>query len=212
MILAPRYDGWFAPLIEIPGKDIPIERAGTFAAGIVVSHRRDRAGVVIDMGGGYGGPMFEHLKANDVDVVAHKGAEASTARTADKQLPFFNKRSEVIWRFREALDPDQPGGSPIALPDDPELVADLAAPTLDLNFKGIKVESKKDVCERLGRSTNRGDAVVMAWSYGPKMITDALELLQAIESGVDKERRTYKSSRRPQAITSRTPYTARHSR
>ena len=201
MILAPRYDGWFAPLIEIPGKDIPSDRAGTFAAGIVVSNRRNRAGVVIDMGGGYGGPMFEHLKANDIDVVGHKGAEGSTARTRDKQLPFFNKRSEVIWRFREALDPDQPGGSPISLPDDPQLVADLAAPTLDLSFKGIKVESKEKVCERLGRSTNKGDAVVMSWSYGPKMITDAIDLLNAIESGTPVQRRPF--NRRPQVIMGR---------
>ena len=202
MVLAPRYDGWFAPLIEIPGKDIPSERAGTFSAGIVVSHRRNKAGVVVDMGGGYGGPMFEHLKTNDIDVVGHKGAEGSVARTADKQLPFFNKRSEVIWRFREALDPDQPGGSPIALPDDPVLIADLAAPTLDLSFKGIKVESKEKVCERLGRSTNKGDAVVMAWSYGPKMITDALDLLNAIESGVMSENRG-RFRRRPQVMSGR---------
>jgi hypothetical protein len=175
MILAPRYDGWYAPLIEVPGKDIPMDRAGTFAAGVVVSHRRDNAGIVVDMGGGYGGPMFEHLKANEIDVVGHKGAEASAGRTKDKQLRFFNIRSQAIWRFREALDPDQAGGSTIALPDDPQLISDLAAPTLDMGWNGIKVESKEKVCERLGRSTNKGDAVVMSWSYGPRMITNALE-------------------------------------
>jgi len=81
-------------------------------------------------------------------VVGHKGSEASTGRTKDKQLKFYNKRSEVIWRFREALDPDQPGGSTIALPDDPQLMADLTAPTLDMAFNGIKVESKEKIIER----------------------------------------------------------------
>ena len=32
----------------------------------------------------------------------------------------------------------------------------------------VKVESKEDVCEKLGRSTDRGDSVVMCWSAGTK--------------------------------------------
>jgi hypothetical protein len=70
--------------------------------------------------------------------------------------------------FREALDPGQPGGSPIALPPDPKLVADLTAPTFEVTPNGIKAEPKEKVCERLGRSTDRGDAVVMAWFEGPR--------------------------------------------
>ena len=30
------------------------------------------------------------------------------------------------------------------------------------------MESKKKVCERLGRSTDEGDAVIMAWTKGLK--------------------------------------------
>ena len=172
MIIAPRYDGWFSRLIEIPGKDIPTDKPGAYAAGIVVAHRRDKARVIVDMGGGYGSSLYERLKENEIEVTPYKGAETSVRRTRDNQLGFFNKRSEAYWRFREALDPDQDGGSPIALPDDPVLVADLAAPTLDMNFKGIKIEPKDKVCERLGRSTDRGDAVVMAWMDGPTYITD----------------------------------------
>lgn len=172
MTIAPRHDGWFAPIIEIPGKNIPKDKLGTYQAGQVVSHRKDNAIVVIDMGGGYGGGPFEHLRANRIDVDAYKGSAASSARTRDRQMTFVNKRSEAIWRFREALDPDQPGGSPIALPPDPMLAADLTAPTWEpISHKGgmaVKIESKEDVCARLGRSTDRGDAVVMCWSVGLK--------------------------------------------
>lgn len=175
MIAAPRFDGWFAPLIEVPGKDIPVERIGKFCAGIIVSHRKDGATVVVDMGGGYGGAVFETLKENGIEVVGYKGASASVRRTADRQLAFANKRSEAIWRFREALDPSQAGGSPIALPPDPMLIADLTAPTWKpISHKGgmaIRVEPKEDVCDRLGRSTDRGDAVVMGWTEGQKAIT-----------------------------------------
>lgn len=167
MVLAPRYDGWFAEPIVVPGKDIPMDRLGAYCAGIVVSHRRDGAIVVIDMGGGYGGPAYEQLKANGIETTAWKGAEKSTRRTADKKLTFVNKRSEMVWRFREALDPSQPGGSPIALPDSPTLMADLTSPTFEITSRGIKIESKVDVVERLGRSPDEGDAVMMAWAVGP---------------------------------------------
>lgn len=168
MIIACRHDGWFAPLIRIEAKELPIAQMGSVSAGVVVSHRRDNALVVVDMGGGYGGPLYEHLSANSIECAAYKGAEGSAARTKDRKLAFKNKRSEAIWRFREALDPDQPGGSPIMLPDDPEVIADLTATTFRVGPHGIEVEAKDKVVKRLGRSTDKGDAIVMAWSAGLK--------------------------------------------
>jgi hypothetical protein len=38
---------------------------------------------------------------------------------------------------------------------------------------GIQVEPKKDVVKRLGRSPDKGDAVVMAWYSGAKALTHA---------------------------------------
>jgi hypothetical protein len=169
-VLAPRYDGYYPPLTVIPGHMTP---TGTSLAGQIVGIRRNGARVIVDMGGGYGGTTYSHLKANEIDVVAYKGAEASVARTADGKLGFVNKRSEAWWKFREALDPGQERGSPIQLPDDPELVADLVAPHFEVGPRGIKVEAKESVVERLGRSPDRGDAVVIAWWSGPKAITHA---------------------------------------
>lgn len=173
MIIAMRHDGWYHPMITIPGKDIPPKRAGKFGAGLVVSYRRDNAIVVVDMGGGYGGSIYEQLDENEITAVAHKGSMASVQRTLDGQLRFMNVRTQVIWRFREALDPSVVGGSPIALPPSSTLLADLTAPTFWVNPGGVlQVEPKEDVCLRLGRSTDEGDAVVMAWSAGPTYITD----------------------------------------
>lgn len=171
MVIASRHDGWYAPLIRIEGKDIPPDRPGKHCAGLVVSHRRDSATMIIDMGGGYGGPMYEQLIENfeRIEVIAYKGAEASVARTKDKQLGFWNTRSAAHWQFREALDPSQPGGSPIMLPPSPTLMADLTAETFEITPRGIKIESKEDVCARIGRSTDEGDAVRMAWYGGLKI-------------------------------------------
>ena len=175
MILAARHDGWYAELVEIEGRDIPMNRSGAHCGGIIVGYRRDNATVVIDLGGGYGGPTYEHLKANEIEVIGYKGAEKSRKRSVCGKLHFTNKRGAALWTFREALDPGQPGGSPIALPDDPVLVADLTAPTFEPTANGIKVETKEDVCARLGRSTDRGDAVMMAWFEGPKESSSAME-------------------------------------
>lgn len=190
----------YGPFIAVPGSQTP---TGADCAGLVIARRRDQAGVVVDMGGGYGGSVYEHLKTNEIDVVAYKGAGASTRRTSDGQLKFTNKRSESWWKFREALDPGQSGGSPIMLPDDPKVIADLAAPTFEVTPNGIKIEPKEDVCARLGRSTDRGDAVVMAWTYGPKGTTNALEWAEQREM-----RRGLRH--RPEVLMSRQPHTARN--
>jgi hypothetical protein len=163
--LAIRHDGWYDRLVAAPGKETP---DGKTVAGLVIKHRRNGAKVIIDIGGGWGGDAYAHLRENDVDAASYMGVKPSSHRTVDKQLKFFNTRAEAYWRFREALDPSQEGGSPIALPPDSVLVADLCAPTYEIGPNGIKIESKEKVCDRLGRSPDRGDAVVMAWTNGTK--------------------------------------------
>lgn len=168
-VLAIRHDGWFAPLQAVPGTQTP---GGTDVAGLVIAKRRDNAKVVIDIGGGWGGDAYAHLKANGCDVDSYMGVKESVRRTKDNQLRFFNTRTEAYWRLREALDPDQPGGSPIMLPDDRELLADLTAPKYTVTPRGIQIEPKEKLVKRLGRSPDRGDAIVMAWSSGQKAVTD----------------------------------------
>lgn len=185
MVQAPRYDAWFAPLVKTPGKEVPKDKAGAHAAGLVVKERRDNALIVVDMGGGYGGPLYEHLIANEIETKAYKGAEATTRRSRDGKLKFVNKRSAAYWQFREALDPGQPGGSPIAMQEDNRLLAGLTAPTFEVTPRGIQVEPKVKRNERgqvtggvmakLGFSPDEADAVVMSWFEGPTIATSAME-------------------------------------
>jgi hypothetical protein len=161
---------------------------------------RQAAGVMVDLGGGYGGSIYERLVENEIDVKGFKGSEALDRRTHDKLLGFKNKRTEAYWRFREALDPDQPNGSPIMLPDDRFLVADFTAPTFRLSGeRSSSSREKEDVVARLGRSTDRGDAVVMAWAYGPTYITDGENWRQA---QAEKDRARGFGGRRPQVMMS----------
>lgn len=203
MVICARWDGWYDEFVEIPGKDIPMDRAGAWSAGQVVSYRADNAQIVVDLGGGYGGPMYEHLKANELPVVGFKGAEASARRSRDGKLKFTNKRTAALWLFREALDPGQPGGSPIMLPPHPRLLSDLTAPTFEVGPHGIKAEPKDAVCERLGRSTDYGDSCVMCWYEGPTAATAATEWM-------DERNYLGGGKRMPRAVTGgRQPLSAR---
>ena len=79
------------------------------------------------------------------------------------QLRFTNVRAAMMWHVRSLLDPE--GGKPetrLALPPDPELLADLTAPRYELRVSGVAVESKEDIRDRIGRSTDAGDAVGLA--------------------------------------------------
>lgn len=165
--LAPRYGAWFAPLIVKHGSETP---DGPSVAGLIIGHRRDKAAIIVDVGGGYGGSTVDTLKGNGIDVHRYNGSDGSTGRTADgAKLAFVNKRAETHWRFREALSPDQEGGSPIALPPDPMLIAELSAVRWKLTARGIQVESKDEIRARLRRSPDRGDGVVMSWAEGQKL-------------------------------------------
>lgn len=169
-VMAPRYDGWYAPLVRTPGEKTP---DGKSVVAILITVRKNSALPIIDMGGGYGGATKELLEDNQIKTIGYKGAAESYSSSKCKNFGFKNKRSESYWKFREALDPDQPGGSPIALPPDPKLVSDLTAVTFTVKRgKGgrleIVLENKEDVTSKLGRSPDGGDAVVQAWTDGAK--------------------------------------------
>lgn len=158
-----RHGGWFAPLVTVKGEDTA---NGSEAAARIITYRRDSAPVIVDTGGGYGGAVTLRLKDNGIPHVGFNGANRSAARTKDGQLRFANKRAEAWWRFREELNPDQEGGSIVALPPDPELRSDLAAPVFQVTARGLQIENKEDLRRRLGRSPDKGDAVVMCLSEG----------------------------------------------
>lgn len=168
-VLQPRYDSWFDEPIVEPGAKTPL---GTDVAGLVIKHRRDNADVVIDCGGGYGNGPAEHLEINGVPVTRYKGAEGTTLRTLQGKMPFYNTRTAAYYRLFEALDPDQPGGSQVALPPDQELTSELCAVRLHADdMKEIRLEAKEKLVARLGRSPDKADAVVMAHWTGAKRAT-----------------------------------------
>lgn len=177
--LAPRYDGYYEQITVVPGAQTP---GGGEVAGLVISKRKHGATIILDAGGGWGADAYGILRGDNrmtaEECVAYMGVKPSRARSRDNLFKFTNMRSQLLWQFREALDPAQVGGSPIDLPPDNELLADLAAVRYEVVNRGhegqfVKAEVKEDVCKRLGRSPNKGDAVVMSWYAGARAIARA---------------------------------------
>ena len=161
-ILAKRYGNWFDRLIKHEGKATP---DGDYVAELVMRELEGRATVNIDVIG-IGASPYDTLKANRINVNGVNVAEASEETDRTEQFGFANKRAELWWKFREALEPGK--GDEIALPPDSELLADLCAPRWKQTARGIMIESKDNIRKRLGRSTDCGDAVVLALTMGRK--------------------------------------------
>nr|MDJ0896927.1 terminase [Alphaproteobacteria bacterium] len=156
MVIAPRHGDWFAPLVSIEGREVP---TGVAAAGHVIRHLRDGAVVQVDVIG-VGASCYDQLDEMNVTCAPMIASAKSHAKDRSGALGFVNRRAEWWWGMREALDPET--GDDLALPPDSELKADLTAPTWQPTLQGIKVEAKEDIEDRLGRSVDKGDAVVMA--------------------------------------------------
>lgn len=158
---APRYGNWFDHLVTVPGI---VTNDGPKAAGFVVPLLRNGACICVD-GVGIGSSALDFLVGLNLLVYSVIGSESSDLMDKAGQLRFRNKRAEMYWRMREALDPLNP--DPIALPPDAELLADLCAARYKVVTMGdkaaIQVRSKDEIREALGRSPDKGDSVAMTF-------------------------------------------------
>lgn len=111
---------------------------------------------------GVGGGVVDMLRTAGLPIIAFNGANsAKTLKDRTGEFGFVNLRAASWWNLREMLDPSR--HSTIALPPDEMLKSDLCAPRWKVMQGGkIQIESKDDIKQRLGRSPDKGDAVVMA--------------------------------------------------
>lgn len=171
-VIAPRYDYFFTELVKFKTSK---EKAGEEMAAKMLLTRKDQADIAIDMGGGFGGAVYEALTKAlpNVKINRYVGGSKCERRSPDGKLQYFNLRSQAYWEFRLAADPNQYGGALLAFPNDPRLLAGLTAPVFEADFLArgiIKIETKEKVKEKLGYSPDEADAVVMAWWSGRKNV------------------------------------------
>lgn len=112
---------------------------------------------------GVGGGVVDRLRELRLPVLAYTGSARTSFRDRTGEYGFSNTRSAAYYHVRELLEPAY--GAELMLPPDDLLISDLNTPRWTIMTgvpPKIKVETKEEVAELLGRSPDRGDAVVMA--------------------------------------------------
>lgn len=159
-----RHGQWFDELVTAPGAQI---NDGPKAAAFVVPLLRNGACIVVDAVG-IGSSALDFISGLNLLVLPVVGSEASGLMDSAGNLRFRNKRAEMYWRLREALDPVNP--DPLALPLDAELLGDLCAVRYKVVTMGkvaaIQIREKDEIREVLGRSPDKGDSVAMHFVSG----------------------------------------------
>jgi hypothetical protein len=162
-VAARLYGSWLAPLQSVPGMQTP---TGASAASLVLPDALSGAPTGVDVIG-VGASAFDSLAGSGVSAVAVNFAAAArnpwtdapfTDRTT--KLRFVNLRAYGYWLARELLDPTH--ADPLALPDDDALATELKTPRWMLTARGVQVEDKDAIIERVGHSPDRADALIIA--------------------------------------------------
>jgi hypothetical protein len=110
---------------------------------------------------GIGAGVFTRLRELGYHVFALNASSGTKLTDKSGQVGFINLRAAMWWGLREALDPAN--NPTLAIPDDPILTGDLAAPIWKRTSTGkVQIESKDDIRVRIGRSTDKADALCLA--------------------------------------------------
>jgi hypothetical protein len=110
---------------------------------------------------GIGTGVADRLAEMEYSIRRFIASEKTEALDDSGKFGFFNKRSATWWRMREMLNPES--GVNVALPPDSNLIQELTVPKWQMQSGArYRVEGKKDIRKRLGRSTDTADAVILA--------------------------------------------------
>lgn len=156
---APRWGTYYGYIKTWLGASIP---DGPTAAARV--HERaviDKPAVINVDVIGYGSSSYDSLIGMGYNAIPVNVGSGSSYTDKSGKLTMYNLRAEMYWRMRDALDPEDK--SEVALPNDPDLLRDLCSARYQPLAGGkVKVESKEDIKKRIGRSPDKGDAVLLA--------------------------------------------------
>ena len=155
-------DAWIIKELRESSRESTMATAGR-VAGLLNADPKSAAVVdVIGIGSG----VYDRLREQGLRAEAFNASAGSRRKDASGEFSFPNTRSASAWNLRELLDPSK--GAEVALPPDDELTGDLtAAHWRVVSGAKIQVELKEEIKKRIGRSPDKGDAVIIAmWGSG----------------------------------------------
>lgn len=114
---------------------------------------------------GYGAGVHDRLKETGLPVKAINVANAASPQGMMKnaaKFQYMRLRDELWFRAKEWFDGE------VSVPDDPNLISELIAPTYAYESNGkVKVASKEDLKKEGKRSPDLADAFCLTFAYRP---------------------------------------------
>jgi len=157
----------FGPVVtevrdETPAKRGDMDSISDKAGALLAEH--GGAAIVDSIGVGAGVPQA--IRRAGHMAVSFKASAGTKLRDKTGEFGFANLRAAAWWHLRELLS----GESDVCLPPDANLTRELTAPRYAIRAGArIGVEEKDAIRKRIGRSTDKADAVVQAfWDYGAR--------------------------------------------
>ena len=147
-------------LTGIEGRSgLSIDRVKAWVVKSLIDNYVNADNIRVD-GVGLGAGVVDMLKKDGYNVVDFI-AGAKPVHQPGSKYKFKNLRSQMWWNMRELLKESKASINV----ESPKLLEDLTAPRYKITSdKMIEVESKDNIKRRIGRSTDYGDATVMAYA------------------------------------------------
>jgi len=135
----------------------------TLAARIAELHQMHRPDALFIDGGGVGGGVIDRLRQLGINAIEVQfGGKADRYSVSEEQPAVANKRAEMWCSMRDWLAHG-------AIPDDPELRADLTGPQYSFIIRdgrdAILLEPKESMKRRGLSSPDSGDALAISFAY-----------------------------------------------
>ena len=162
-VLYPRFAEYYGEPESYQGEDV---NDGPKVATLIVKMMGDRNVPVNIDPIGIGSSPHDALLANEIDSRAVNAAARAVnfkgTRLTDRsgRFTFKNIRAAMHWRLRESLDPES--GDNLAIPRSSKLKRELLAIGWKVTTAGIAIEEKKDIVDRIGRSPDHAEALMLA--------------------------------------------------
>lgn len=141
-----------------------VEREGQIVDNIFTTAKEDngqtaghvklmKAAHTIFVDAGMGAGVIDILRSDKYDNVIEVAGSASPFKD-DTSLQFVNLRAQMYWRLAELFKTGQ-----IYIPEDSELMSQLASIRYKVTRRGIQIEEKDEIKKRLKVSPDKADAL-----------------------------------------------------
>lgn len=168
----PRRGFYFPGIVTHPGREITSGSIGAQKVWDILKKENNPHQIQTNLDViGYGSATYEACCRMRIDAVPINVSMTGDWTDRTGNLMFANLRAYGYWGLRELFDPEN--GFNMAVCPDNMLLQELTAHRFEIRAGGvIRIEEKKDISKRIGRSPDRAEAMMLSTLARPKGATD----------------------------------------